>query len=975
MKYRDVKSCVVVSLAAMIGCAVSPSLARGQTFNYAEALQKSTFFYEAQISGPKPSWSRVTWRGDSAMQDGADVGVDLTGGWFDAGDHVKFGFAMASSAAMLAWGGVEYRSTFAAKGQLPHLLNNLRLVNDYFIKAHSAPNVLWGQVGEGDADHNFWGPAEVVSLKTPRRSFKIDMSCPGSDLAAETAAAMAASSIVFRPTDPGYANTLLTHARQLFSFAQATHPSFYVACVPGAPFYDSRFGNPNDEMTWAAIWLFRATNEPAFLTTARQLYATMCKENGTTTPCFAWSQSWNDKHFGAYVLMAKLTDEPQFHTDAQRWLDYWTVGIGKTTRTTPGGLMFVDGFGSLRYATNAALLAFVYADVLGGASPLYARYHSFAKKQVDYALGANPPGRSYMAGFGTSPPRNAHHRTGHGSWVNGGPEGVPTVNRHVLYGGMVAGPDALSDSAWADNRGNFRNTEVATDFNAGLTGALARLTQEFGGTPLANFPPVEVPDGPEIYVDAVIGIQASNFTEIRAFINNRSAWPARNLARGTLRYYFTLEPGVSPSQITVTSGFSQCGTGTITGPTQLTDRTYFVTASCVGSNIFPGGQSEHKREIVFRIASSGAWDASNDYSFSGLVTTGTSTTSRILLYDNGVRIWGDEPVNTPNFSLAATPSILSVVRQATANSAITVNPSGGFGSAVALSATGLPAGVTATFTPPSTTGASTLTLSASSTATVGPATVTVSGTGGGVTRTTSIALTVNPTQVADFSLSANPAAVSLIRGATVASAISLTRSGGFTSSVAFTTSALPAGVTATFTPASTTGANSSLTFAATATAAVGTSNVVVTATGGGLTRTTAISLTVGAGGGAGNGGLTVVPVITQNSPYFNDQAVVFSNTAPVTSLALTITVRRTPGIVFSGQYNTLGSQILQTNSSTTAAVTYVFTLAPGQTISAGSGRAFAAQTGGNGTAHPTADDTFSVTYTAGGESFTQSGHF
>jgi hypothetical protein len=74
-----------------------------QTFNYAEALQKSLFFYEAQISGPKPSWSRVTWRGDSAMQDGADVGRNLTGGWFDAGDHVKFGFAMASSTTMLAW--------------------------------------------------------------------------------------------------------------------------------------------------------------------------------------------------------------------------------------------------------------------------------------------------------------------------------------------------------------------------------------------------------------------------------------------------------------------------------------------------------------------------------------------------------------------------------------------------------------------------------------------------------------------------------------------------------------------------------------------------------------------------------------------------------------------------------------------------------------------------------------------------------
>jgi endoglucanase len=148
-----------------------PAVQAQASFNYAEALQKSIFFYEAQISGPKPSWSRVTWRGNSAMQDGQDVGRDLTGGWFDAGDHVKFGFAMASSATMLAWGGVEYRGAFEAKGQLPHLLNNLRFVNDYFIKAHSAPSELWGQVGSGGSDHSFWGSAEVMHLRRirPRR--------------------------------------------------------------------------------------------------------------------------------------------------------------------------------------------------------------------------------------------------------------------------------------------------------------------------------------------------------------------------------------------------------------------------------------------------------------------------------------------------------------------------------------------------------------------------------------------------------------------------------------------------------------------------------------------------------------------------------------------------------------------------------------------------------------------------------------
>jgi hypothetical protein len=192
-------------------------------------------------------------------------------------------------------GGVSIDS-ITAEGQLPHLLNNLRFVNDYFIRAHSAPNELWGQVGTGGSDHSFWGSAEVMHLRTTRPSARITLSCGGSDLAAETAAAMAASSIVFRPTDPAYADTLLAHARQLFDFAEATHPSFYVDCIPDAAgFYNSHFGNPNDEMAWAAIWLHRATDEPLFLERPENIH--LCTETGTSTRA-TWSRL-ERRHFTA----------------------------------------------------------------------------------------------------------------------------------------------------------------------------------------------------------------------------------------------------------------------------------------------------------------------------------------------------------------------------------------------------------------------------------------------------------------------------------------------------------------------------------------------------------------------------------------------------------------------------------------------------------------------------------------------------
>src|SRR6185295_3534920 len=170
------------------------------------------------------------------------------------------------------------------------------------------------------------------------------------------------------------------------------------------------------------------------------------------------------------------------------------------------------------------------------------------------------------------------------------------------------------------------------------------------------------------------------------------------------------------------------------------------------------------------------------------------------------------------------------------------------------------------------------------------------------------------------------------------------------------TSPLPSGVTATFNPASATGTTSMLTFAASATATTGTSTVTVTGTGGGLTRTATITLTV-TGGGTGNGGVTVTPFVQANGPWFNEQQVRLTNTAPLTALSITIVVQRTGGISHSGQYNTVGGQITQSSSSTSTAVTDVFSLAAGQTLGTGSGRIFAAQTSGTGTTHSMAGDT------------------
>ena len=115
-------------------------------YDYNEVLHKSILFYEAQRSGKLPANNRIPWRGDSALGDKGSASEDLTGGWYDAGDFVKFNFPMAFSTTLLTWGFIEYKNAYSAAGESDQMLDSIKWPLDYFIKAHVGKNELYGQV-------------------------------------------------------------------------------------------------------------------------------------------------------------------------------------------------------------------------------------------------------------------------------------------------------------------------------------------------------------------------------------------------------------------------------------------------------------------------------------------------------------------------------------------------------------------------------------------------------------------------------------------------------------------------------------------------------------------------------------------------------------------------------------------------------------------------------------------------------------
>jgi subtilase family serine protease len=202
---------------------------------------------------------------------------------------------------------------------------------------------------------------------------------------------------------------------------------------------------------------------------------------------------------------------------------------------------------------------------------------------------------------------------------------------------------------------------------------------------------------------------------------------------------------------------------------------------------------------------------------------------------------------TPNFTLSSSPASVSVLQGGNGTSTITSTIAGGFNSAVTLSASGQPAGVTVSFSPTSIaapgSGSSTMTMAVASTTATGTYTITVTGSGGGVNQTTTVSLTVTAVAAGNFTLSASPTSLTITRSSHGTTTITVHPTNGFAGSVTLSASGLGSGVTASFSPNPATG-TSTLTLTASSTATTGTRTVTITGVSGSLSHTTTISLRV-----------------------------------------------------------------------------------------------------------------------------------
>ncbi|KAK7250798.1 hypothetical protein RIF29_33483 [Crotalaria pallida] len=462
---------------------------------YAHALDLALQFFDVQKSGELQN-NRVSWRGDSGLRDGSEANLDLSKGMYDAGDLMKFGFPMAFTATVLSWAILEYGDHMDAVKQLQYAQDSLKWITDYLIIAHPFDDVLYIQVGDPEVDHNCWERPEDMTEIRPLT--QINSSFPGTEVAAETAAALASASLVFKEINLPYSKILLGHAQQLFSFADTYRVSYSVSIPQVGKYYNS--SGYMDELLWAGSWLYHATKDPTYLN-----YVTEQNENAFgNLGGLSWF-SWDDKHAATQVLLSRVNffaarDIPngenlelQMYRETAEILMCQLLPDSPTATTsrTESGLIWVEPWNSLQHSVASAFLAVLYSDYMftSHTETLYCSgklykpldLRKFAISQAEYVLGGNPLNMSYLVGYGSHYPKYVHHRgssipadaktgckDGFKKWYDS-----PYPNPNVAFGALVGGP--FFNETYNDSRNNPMQAEPTTYSSALMVALLSGL--------------------------------------------------------------------------------------------------------------------------------------------------------------------------------------------------------------------------------------------------------------------------------------------------------------------------------------------------------------------------------------------------------------------------------------------------------------------------------------------------------------------
>jgi peptidoglycan/xylan/chitin deacetylase (PgdA/CDA1 family) len=420
--------------------------------------------------------------------------LDVTGGWHDAGDLLKYLLTSGNATAqmLLASKLNPHLSIFSdrmdAAGNsgtngVPDILDEARWGLDWMFKMHPAPDQLYHQVGD-DRDHAGWrlpqvdqadygwgkGGARVVYFADGQPQglgrFK-SASCGIANLAGLYAAAMALAYQTWGDDWPNkdFAARCLKAGCEVYALGRA-NPGVQQgnSCLSPYRYEPTTWAG---DMEWGAAELFRATRERKFLDDAKR-YAKLAADESwmgkEQTGHYQFYPFANAGHFRLYDLV---------DDDFKKLLaGFYRDGIDRCVRMGEKnpyriGVPFIWCSDNLAVALVTQCL--MYERMTGDT-----RYHGFATKQCDWLLGRNPWGRTMFTEIGSVFPRDVHLMTTHltGRSVRGALVDGPVYERifESLKGVSIHEPDPLAAfqgaAVYHDDLHDYSSNEPTMDGTA-----------------------------------------------------------------------------------------------------------------------------------------------------------------------------------------------------------------------------------------------------------------------------------------------------------------------------------------------------------------------------------------------------------------------------------------------------------------------------------------------------------------------------
>ncbi len=416
-------------------------------FNYAKALQESLYFYDANMCGNLEGTCALDWRGNchtydadvTYQKDGKTYKVDASGGFHDAGDHVKFGLPQGYAATMLGMSYYQFKDAFVELEQTAHLKKITDYFCDYFRRCtvYDSGKVIafCYQVGEGNSDHGVWCAPEGQQINRP--AYFADASNPATDQVSVAIAALALNYKNFGNEED------LKVAKDLYTFMVSNSDACATEGVTG--FYGS--SSYGDDKALAASALEIATGDTSY----HSVYNTYkdSDDNGVNQ---YWVLDWANT--GALAAMLQK-DTAKLES---------ITNVCKNKGTIDGVFNCVSNWGSCRYSAAEQFVGLVHDKIAGKST-----FTAWATSQMNYMIGDNPNKRCYIVGYNENSSKYPHHRAASRS----NDAAVTRDNHYTLLGALVGGPG--SDGTYKDDQGDYYCNEVALDYNAGLVGAAAGL--------------------------------------------------------------------------------------------------------------------------------------------------------------------------------------------------------------------------------------------------------------------------------------------------------------------------------------------------------------------------------------------------------------------------------------------------------------------------------------------------------------------